>query len=334
LETKLASESLDPTVRLVLDDEVLAESAWHDEAAVEPVTEDEGSADLCRSDSTLNALRESSNVLDNVTQDHIPSSPGLKWSWYIYEPVIIVPLICAIGGKHLGILLSRGISGSKNKGIMFRLHSPSLVCLDLTLLDMSSPLRTTYVYATAKYDYSVNIRNDNALEVRVGQLVASGYTVSGERGLDWAPDAKNSRLTWIYKSDTPLLIFTHKQPGWQAFFIQVDLKRPLIGFFDHTSFLGLDRNLKHIDMTNASHAEIPVPGGFSIVLRARKLIAVQYLTLSMERTCHSASGASWMTGNALTAQEKSMLKMRLQKILDAANTGDEDLLTASSSVEA
>ncbi|KAK3942861.1 hypothetical protein QBC46DRAFT_423892 [Diplogelasinospora grovesii] len=304
-------------IRLIKEDEVLAESDHYS--------------------SGWEAHQESDEILDNEIQDkevpeQVPSSPSLrKWRSYIYEPAVVVPLMCAMDGKQLGILLSRSpVPNTKKADIKFRLHNPSLVCLAPSLRKDLSPLQTLYGHAIKEYKSGFQeVSGAVSTEVRFHQLVASGYTVLQERQSEWIFstwdfDEKESRLVRrrsALGSRRPLVVFTARSPGQPrkpTFFIHVDVETPVIGFVDRTTWLGI-RTLE-IDMRNVSHMEIPASGGQSIVFKSRRLAATHYLSISIEKVASPprSSGLPPAASNTQDTKEDMVgLNRRLQQILAA-----------------
>ena len=296
-------------VKLALGDEVLAESEWssRDERSAQPLSDSEAHGEA-------------------------------KWYWHIYDPITIVPLMCATdGAKHLGILLTRGIYDAKSQGIMYRIHSPSLVSLDSSMLEALSPLRTTYAYTTAKYERSVELAAKAQMtQVWMEGVVSSGYDYRLEPSLDWGVLERSYRLFRIHESQNSreqLVIFTPREPDSprRSFLLLVDMKTPLIGIFRHRPFIQLDDGLIEVDMTATSHAEIAMPDGYSVMLKLRIRAGLQYLSLDVEETRPGASAAPWAARAIDFKQWRTWrpgLKARLQRIL-GENTSVGSLLLAA-----
>jgi hypothetical protein len=309
---------------------------------VAKIEEEEGNEGPLGEDATS----ELSNQTEAVERD----GPCPKWRWYIYEPVVLVPLMCTIDGKPLALLLSRGPFRSREEGVLYRLHSPSLVCIEdfSHFTAMLSPLRTTYVYASTRYNNEIESSKPVTSEVRIGQVLETGYALLEEQGSDWTFDQKEKKLVKIrdrHQSRSHMIVFQHRTQethNYPSFFMLISFNEPRIGILHGSSIPVLGSNVWRAQMGKQSRAEFSMGIiGRSVVLKERKLARVKYLSVSIEQR------ASTVRGAAITPVLRGLgaLNMRLQRIwstleernehssLDAAGRdvqgrGDRDVLSA------
>jgi hypothetical protein len=210
--------------------------------------------------------------------------------------------MCSIDGKGLGIVLSRGSFRSWQEGILYRLHSPSLVCMgDLPPLDSSlSPrFRSTYAYATATYNNDVEKSQTVSSEVRVANVTNKcGYTVLQEPGSEWVLEPKSGKLLKTqekHRSRTSMIVFHHPTgpvAEHPTFFLIPDFDEPYIGVLTGSAIPGLGQEVWRIAMKGQNRAEVALGNTRqSIVLKARRTTKLRYLTISIEPQITELPGA-------------------------------------------
>lgn len=120
--------------------------------------------------STENEKGEATDVTEVICDE--------GWRLYIYEPVIVVPLQCQIGGHQLAIMLTKGSIKAAGK-VLSRIHNPSLITIDDMQEVRLTPPMTVYAEAHSKANQKLGgIRNlDRCLEIRIASLLDAGYTV-------------------------------------------------------------------------------------------------------------------------------------------------------------
>jgi hypothetical protein len=155
-------------------------------AADEPVGESKESAEVPAAKDASNlevvGLKEDQAGSElSPRSDEDPTYPE-KWHWYIYEPVVVVPLRCQIGSHRLGILLARGIVSRVEGGALSRLHNPSLVAID-TVWDSRSSYIAAYANISIR-EAAPALRPSELFvpprewpEVRIAPLLSAGYSI-------------------------------------------------------------------------------------------------------------------------------------------------------------
>lgn len=265
-----------------------------------------------------------------VKNENKGSKDKTTWRWYIYAPVLVIPLMCSVEGKALGILLTRGSSRSKEENILYRLHSPSLVCIEdvSDFIHMGTPQSSLYVYANAKYQQSeVQHLQHVSLEVRIASLMDKGYRMLAEQGGDWSFEKRNKKLVKFQdrqQSRNSIAIFEHSSNDPKAhpsFFLVMDLKEPYIGVLGGSQIPTLGQDVWRVEWGGQSRAEIFLggAGGQYIVLKVRNLEKVKYLSLSIEQH------ASYLTRAKVKPVQHGLagLNLRLQRMWIMAMGEDE-----------
>jgi hypothetical protein len=333
-----AASTVSTSVRLVMNGEILAETPGLESAVLHGHPPESPSFDFVRPRRRHGGL-------------HAGSSP--KQRDYIYEPVVILPLDCAIGGKRLAVLLCRGTGAARGEGVMMRLHNPPLVCLDFGLLAVFGTMLPSTLHVRVFTDDAAagagadawpppgpeEPVRDGAREIRANRLAERGYLALMEPDADWAFDAATHRFSTAGNtfgaSRDPLVVFVSPEGGSgdsgdddgsraPSFFMLANFHEPRIGLFDRAAVRGMGRNVVEVNMWEASHAEVTVPGRQSIFVRKRRLAHAAYLTLSVGPTSARPGGAAWSTVRGMTASDAGSLKMRLQKVLAGLSAFDGD----------
>lgn len=265
------------------------------------------------------------------------SDGSLQTYWYIYEPVILVPLMCAIEGKHLGLLLTKSPDASKDEGVLYRLHKPSLISLEdpLRFLEDMSGLQTIYIYSS-DIDTNAVRRSDKVQsgtkpaelpprEVRCLNLIESGYTILDEHKLHF-PTSKISVFHLSHES--PILIFQHgssDRTTHPSFFIQVDFDRPLVGIFHREARVEKRYNAVPLVFTYRNQKRVRISTEKCIVARRRMLSHVWYLSLSIESATPDLDWGPWW---APKPSARDAINLRLQGMLgveEEEEVEDEDV---------
>lgn len=261
------------------------------------------------------------------------SDGSLQTYWYIYEPVILVPLMCAIEGKHLGLLLTRCPDATKDEGVLYRLHKPSLISLDdpLQFLEDISSLQTIYIYSSAIHTNEIK-RSDKvqtrttapelpAREVRCLNLIESGYTVLDEHRLHF-PTSK--KLVFHLSHESPILIFQQESSGLAthpSFFIQVNFDRPIIGIFHRDARVEKRYNAVPLVFTYRNQKRVRISTEKCIVARRRMLSHVWYFSLSIESATPDLDWGPWW---APKPSARDAINLRLQRMLGVCDEEDEE----------
>ena len=251
------------------------------------------------------------------------------WQWYIYEPISIVPLMCSIEGSALGIVLAKGSFRSGKEGVMYRLHSPSLVHInDISAFSehLSPPSNPTYVYATATYDNDVQESHIVSSEVRIAGLIKNGYDVFQEPGSEWNFESRDGKLVKMHEhhpSRTSMVVF-HPRSGdlsrQPSFFLVLDFDKPQIGVLTGSTIPMLGQQVWSIAMKGQNRAEIPMGStGRAIVLKLRETMKLRYLNLSIEPRVSKLPGAP----QSPVRSGMGGFNLRLQRIWSSVKGNEE-----------
>lgn len=236
----------------------------------------------------------------------LESTPGTaSWHWFIYEPVIVVPLRCKLGSRRLGILFSRSAIGGEG-GVLSRLHYPSLVAIgDLGDLQLS-PIAKYVRIAPPTQEGRSQWRPWEAKpwpEIRITPTLSKGYSLHSTAGPNWELDKEQGVLTPKnqYHSQhgatvtelAPLALFHSldalSSKAAPSFFLSLPACEPQyliceVGIFQgsHAATSSLDFRFYSCDLASVRHAKIPLSPEQSVTVRYREGAGVSYIILAVE----------------------------------------------------
>ncbi|KAK1754927.1 vegetative incompatibility protein HET-E-1, partial [Echria macrotheca] len=271
---------------------------------------------------------------DPYSEDHEFSQPVKKptgpanWRRYIYEPVVVVPLRCHVRGHRLGILLSKDATQG-GEGIFSRLHNPSLVVMGPDL-ELRLSLNTVYGrIATRPREVPQGRVRDNQQwpEIRITSLLSAGYRLLSTAGPNW--DLNQSQNALIPKthycahSDAPLALFYNQSTGDSdapPFFLSIPRNNLgsltcEIGVFggDSSASSSTGFYLYSCNLAEVRHGKVPLKNGYSLVVRYREGVGVNYVILSIDN--REESVRSVMTMAPRENSETRWLVQRLFPLL-------------------
>ncbi|KAK2616368.1 hypothetical protein QQS21_000609 [Conoideocrella luteorostrata] len=264
----------------------------------------------------------------------------LQTYWYIYEPVILVPLMCAIDGKHLGLLLTRCPDASKDEGVLYRLHKPSLIGIDdpLQFLKDISSLQTLYIYGFGvygnnleRYDKTqprVRESDPTSMELRCLGVIESGYNVQDEHHLHF-PTSKMPVFN-LSNNESSILIFEHSSSDFETYpslFIQIGLDSIMIGIFHREVRVAKRYNAVPLEFTYRNQKRVRISKDKCIVARRRMLSELWYLTLSIEPATPDLAWGPWW---APPPSVRDTLNTRLRRMLRVDEEEEEEKQEAES----
>ena len=221
----------------------------------------------------------------------VGSHKSANWHWFIYEPVIVVPLTCSIRGKHLGLLLS--LKPKEGRALYSRVHNPSLVFTQNmigTFRSYCTP-RTLYAYGLMSSDNGgVQSTPGNGFKIRIGALIDAGYTFNREQDFEWlytrydkdhTPIHTLSRLNREISRRGLMLFEHHDEESYPSFYIELDFEHPVIGIFRDSTFphggWRVEEQTSRVEIPDGSTSK-------SIVLKWRQTEAGRVLSLTVERS--------------------------------------------------
>ena len=282
-----------------------------------------------------------SNRYDLSQEQDSVMSPG-SWHWFIYEPVIVIPLKCHIGGHQLGIILSRGpvmVQG----GVLSRLHNPSIVATEAVRTDQLTPLVAKY----ARIGREINYNLSEALsrirfqwpEIRIAPLLSAGYNAHENWGLGWTFD--RSRAALVQKREfhlefemteyAPLVLFYRISgpDAHSAFFVSI----PKYDKNRHTCEIGvldthkaqsriLDYDLYSSHLVIERRVDVPLGNGQAVVVKYRAGTGVSFLNLSIEALNEKRIASPQSQGTTKLAMLHTKLLPTLRLWLANAPKGD------------
>ncbi|KAK4463247.1 vegetative incompatibility protein HET-E-1 [Cladorrhinum samala] len=240
---------------------------------------------------------------DGNTRNSPPPPPSPEqWRWYIYEPVIVVPLRCHVNGKRLAILLSRGITRARD-GLLARLHNPSLVTINTPSESQLSSI-TSYVHMSAPLAPEVHRwRNTRWPEIKFASVISTGFAPQSNWGPNWDLDASGTALIprgYTYGQQgidapeyAPLVMF-YRIPADNTtptvFVVSIpifevsELVCEVCVLSDTTqrSLGEMEYDLYTYNLASLRQAKVPLGNGEFLVLRYRQGSGVSYVVLSVE----------------------------------------------------
>ncbi|KAK4235402.1 vegetative incompatibility protein HET-E-1 [Achaetomium macrosporum] len=220
------------------------------------------------------------------------------WWFYIYEPVVIVPLRCHIDGNQLGILLSRGPVGHFGPKTLLRVHRPSLVTLNRTLAsDLWMPV-TKYgsISGHSRLD-TIGSRQPQPFrwpEIRVAGLLSNGYVVDDYYMMGWVFDKTRSAYipdlgaqTKVFK---PFVLAFHKtrndaaHPVFAFNIIQHerDSLRCHVEIYSDDMSRILEYDKYSFDLGQMRRAQVSLGNGSGVVAVYREATTGAFVSLSIE----------------------------------------------------
>lgn len=235
-----------------------------------------------------------------------PGNPTVTeiWRWYIYEPVVIVPLRCHIDGRRLGILLSRGSIAGQG-GHLSRLHNPSIIATEAVQHVLLTPPITTYASMSTKYSRSPGARifrlfGLNRLrwpEIRIASLLSAGYTIHAGNPPGWIFDRSRAALVQMREFQeeadmteyAPLVVFSRNssdEAPWAFFFsIPVYEKSSMrceVGVLKAGTapFIVTDHSLYSSELARERWTQISLGDGQALVAKYREG-GVNFVSLSV-----------------------------------------------------
>lgn len=274
------------------------------------------------------------DMSDDSWNQNLPPPPSPEvWRWYIYEPVIVVPLRCHISGKRLGILLSRGTTRTRD-GLLSRLHNPSLVTMDAPKRSQLS-LITSYVHISDRMGPNAHRwRNTKWPEIKFASVISAGFAPQSNGGPNWDLDASGTIL--IPRG------YSHGQQGIDApeyaplvmfYRIPTDNTNPTIFVVSIPIFevselvcevcvlsdttqraLGeMEYDLYTYNLASSRQAKVPLGNGQFLVLRYRQGSGVSYVVLSVEELPDEGNIRSGLVSREMT--KTAWLNQRLFPML-------------------
>ncbi|KAF4626331.1 hypothetical protein G7Y89_g11828 [Cudoniella acicularis] len=251
----------------------------------------------------IEALTGNSDSRDLSLEPVGPMNPKI-WRWYIYEPAIIVPLRCHVGGRRLGILLSK----VSNKALS-RAHNPSILAFEAVQEPRLTSLATVYASISTKTDNKPvlwRIRHLLWPEIRIASLLSASYTVHEDCGPGWQFDRSRAVLVqnrkFQYERDmtdyAPFALF-YRMPNnldeaassspARAFFVsflaygKTELKCEIgVNMNVPTSFMTWEYDLYSFDLARERRAEVSLGDGQAIVVKYREGSGLSFVNLSLE----------------------------------------------------
>lgn len=229
-------------------------------------------------------------------QTACPADPG-KWRWYIYEPVMVVPLRCYIGGYKLGILLSRGTANRADSGALSRLHNPSLVAINELQASQFSWI-TAYAGTTIRCA-PAHRHAERWPEIRIAPLLLAGYALHDHSRPGWVLNEPRSVLLSTRNSGlypmgdmtefTPLVLFYKdlgRRVGQSVFFVSFPTCRALelaceVGVFKG-DVASLELDVYTCNLADLRHAKVLLGNGQAVTIRYREGTGCKYVILSVD----------------------------------------------------
>ena len=251
-------------------------------------------------------LSDSESDVGVLGPDPVESIGVETWRWYIYEPAIIVPLRCHIGGRQLGILLSKGSIKTAGK-VLSRLHNPSIIAIEGLREAKLTPLTTVYANTSTRSDQKSAERwgSNCCLEIRIASLLSAGYMVHGDCGPGWTyipsrstlVEKRNAQYEDDYFTITPFILFyrmpNNSSPVVDAFVLSIptcknnSLKCEIDVIMNvPTSIVARDYDPYSFHLGREPRAQIPCGDGKAIVVKYRqgsKLVNLSIEPLNMEK---------------------------------------------------
>lgn len=293
----------------------VATMVLEDTPADEPVDESTEASIAEDSEATLEADAGEETALagflaeaDDGSPDHDPQLDGpldpARWHWYIYQPVMIVPLMCLAGRHRLGILLSRAVVDRADGHALFRLHKPSLVAID-ELPASHFQFRQITAYATTP---TPRARPDAlplpswggpaCIEARFAPLISAGYALHPGSTLEEESDQSQIFL-WCKpediipssrnRPDARELALFYNDPGNGALpsVFVVHMSTRLSGLFCKVGVVkaappSLALECYEAELERPRHAKVPLGNGQAVVLRYRQGVDCNYVVLSVD----------------------------------------------------
>lgn len=226
-----------------------------------------------------------------------------SWHWFIYEPVIVIPLRCHIGGHQLGIVLSR-MSSLVHRGILSRLHNPSIITTEAIRKSQLTPLVTKYAAIVREVDHHWGDKILQSFfqwpQIRIGSLLSAGYTVHETCGLGWSFDSSRRALVQKQKyqsqydmtESAPLAIFYRVSSHGSldsAFFISIPAYEESVitcevGLLNtrKAKFMVLEYELYTTDLASERISYVLLENSQAIVVKYRAGERECFISLSVE----------------------------------------------------
>ncbi|KAJ9134149.1 Vegetative incompatibility protein HET-E-1 [Pleurostoma richardsiae] len=284
--------------------------------------------------SSRDSLEHPGAVGEHVLEPPSPDgdvADNSRWKWYIYEPVIIVPLQCHVSGSRLSILLTKGSIKQPRGGTLSRLHYPSIVAIPGLPGPDLSPSVSIYalIFSQPAVQPVSGSRGTDRLsspEIRLPALLAAGYVPHAHRGARWYFD--QSRATIIHNrrvgddnsatvDDSPVIVFSHasgddavhpmffigiprSMERWNGTRVAIVENKLEIGVFspDPSQEVqdGQEYALFVMDLLRDRRADVALGNGRHLVVKVREGPAVSFLTVSLERLTRVTSRARRLPG--------------------------------------
>ncbi|RFU33675.1 hypothetical protein B7463_g2649, partial [Scytalidium lignicola] len=183
--------------------------------------------------------------------------------WYIYEPVIIVPLGCHVGNEQLGILLTKG----------------SVNALKEIRQSQLSPLATIYASVSGAPVADPNsisiLRRFDSIDIRISPLLSAGYSAHEDSGRGWSLDSLGGAV--VQGRQYPLFVLFHHATGddksYPPFFLHIPgfIKCTMlceIGIFRREK--GSDYEVYAFDLAKDRYAEAELGNGRAVTVKLRE----------------------------------------------------------------
>ncbi|KXX76584.1 Vegetative incompatibility protein HET-E-1 [Madurella mycetomatis] len=287
-----------PVVTIVFEDTSADEPANED---AETQIADPGASREVQTTQETTVKEETTEAVDGSQdsggpQTNCPVEPG-KWRWYIYEPVMVVPLRCHIGGHKLGILLSRGTANRADSGVLSRLHNPSLVAINGLQASHFSWI-TTYAGTTIRCAPPAP-HVGRWPEIRIAPLPLAGYALHDHSRPGWVLNEPRSVLLSTRNNDlypmgdmtefTPLALFYKglgSRVGQSVFFVSFPICQALelvceVGVFKG-DVASLELDVYTCNLADVRHAKVLLGNGQAVAIRYREGAGCKYVALSVD----------------------------------------------------